>query len=120
MARSSRAIGVAGEALASRHYEAQGWKVAARNWRLGREGELDLVVTRNGEVVFCEVKTRSGTAFGTPAEAVGARKQAQIRRLAAAWLASAGVRPRGIRFDVASVMWPAGADPSVEIIEGAF
>jgi putative endonuclease len=44
------------------------------------------VVRQGTTVVFCEVKARSGTAFGMPAEAVGATKQARIRRLAARWL----------------------------------
>jgi putative endonuclease len=70
-------------------------------------------------IVFCEVKTRSGTAFGTPAEAVGMRKQARIRRLAARWLREhrgvVGLRPAVIRFDVAAIL----AD-GLEILEAAF
>jgi putative endonuclease len=70
-------------------------------------------------VVFCEVKARSGIAFGLPAEAVGIRKQARIRRLAGRWLQEHrgvdGLRPTVIRFDVASVL---GAE--LEILEAAF
>lgn len=70
-------------------------------------------------MVFCEVKTRSGTAFGVPAEAVGARKQARIRRLAARWLQEhrgvLGFRPTVIRFDVGALL----AD-GLEILEAAF
>jgi putative endonuclease len=70
-------------------------------------------------VVFCEVKSRSGTAFGVPAEAVSLTKQARIRRLAARWLrehrdALAG-RPAEIRFDVAALL-----RDDLEILEAAF
>lgn len=113
-------LGGAGEAAVARRYEAAGWQVLDRNWRHGREGEIDLVLFEGGVVVFCEVKTRSGTGFGAPVEAVGPRKQAQLRRLAAAWFASHDVRHVGVRFDVASVLWPRGGEPEIELIEGAF
>jgi putative endonuclease len=88
----------------------------ARNWRGGRDGELDLILRRGGVAVFCEVKTRRGDAFGVPAEAVTVAKQARIRRLAARWLREAATfRPRELRFDVAAIL-----DGKLEIIEGAF
>jgi len=95
--------------------------VLTRNWRC-REGELDLVAARAGCVVFCEVKTRSGTGFGIPAEAVTGEKQRRLRRLATRWL---GEQPPSggfadVRFDVASVTLRPGADPDIEVIEGAF
>jgi putative endonuclease len=66
--------------------------------------------------VFCEVKSRSSTAFGTPAEAVHAEKQARLRRLAARWLEDdAPVRPTEIRFDVASVL-----EGEIDVLQGAF
>jgi len=87
----------------------------ARNWRC-REGELDLVLRHARLFVFCEVKTRTSTAFGVPAEAVNRTKQAKLRRLAARWLEDdAPVRAAEIRFDVASVL--AG---KIEVLEGAF
>jgi putative endonuclease len=90
----------------------------ARNWRC-RDGELDLVARREGVLAFCEVKARSGTGFGLPAEAVTPAKQARIRRLAARWLAEQGPRlgrrPGVIRFDVAAVL-----GDELEVFEEAF
>jgi putative endonuclease len=80
---------------------------------------LDLVLRLGPTVVFCEVKSRSGTSFGGPAEAVGLTKQARIRRLAARWLREhrdgLGGRPGLIRFDVAALL-----RDDLEILEAAF
>lgn len=114
MTARRQALGAAGEAQAARWYEAHGFTVLARNWRC-RQGELDLVLGRDGLVVFCEVKTRTSDAFGAPMEAVTRAKQVRLRRLAAAWIDQAATRPREVRFDVASVL--AGR---LDVIEGAF
>lgn len=114
MTASRQALGARGEAMAARWYEDNGYEVIDRNWRT-RDGELDLVVRRSRMVVFCEVKTRSSLAFGSPAEAVTRDKRQRIRLLAAKWLETAPFRPARIRFDVAAVL-----DGSLDIIEGAF
>ena len=69
MADHRRTLGVAGEDAVAAWYSNAGYALLDRNWRC-REGELDLVVARDRAVVFCEVKTRRGTAFGAPFEAV--------------------------------------------------
>jgi putative endonuclease len=115
MARHHLDLGQRGEALAADAYVARGYRVLARNWRHGRTGELDLVLAVDRTLVVCEVKTRTSTTFGHPAEAVDHRKQTRIRALAAAYLAAHDVRPARLRFDVASVL---GGE--VQIIEAAF
>lgn len=97
----------------ARGYEARGYEVLSRNWRCA-DGELDLVLGRDDEIVFCEVKTRTSSRFGTPGEAVGRAKRRRIRGLAVAWLEANG-RSGRLRFDVASVL--AGR---VDLIENAF
>lgn len=112
---AARDLGARGELAVAEWYLSRGYEVLARNWRC-RAGELDLVVRRDGEVVFCEVKTRSSRRFGAPIEAVTPDKRKRLRRLAARWLQEGGgVRAKGIRFDVASVE---GA--RVEVLTGAF
>lgn len=96
-------------------YAARGYEIVDRNWRAGRIGEIDLVAARADSIVFCEVKTRTSSRFGSPAEAVTPDKQRRIRRLAALWLAQGRGRGCAIRFDVATVI-----GESIEVIENAF
>ncbi len=94
--------GRAGEDLAARWYTQHGYRLLARNWR-GPSGEIDLVVGRRRLVVVAEVKTRRSDAFGPAAAAVGPAKQRRLRRLAAEWLATTGVRGVEVRFDVVAI-----------------
>ena len=114
MTNARQELGARGEAQAAAWYEANGYEVVDRNWRC-REGELDLVVRRQRTIVFCEVKTRTTSAFGHPEESISHDKRDRIRRLAARWLDESPVRARQIRFDVAAIL-----DGELLVIEGAF
>ena len=118
---ATQALGQYGEDLAHQHVLAAGMVVLDRNWRC-REGELDLVARdADGTLVFVEVKTRSGTGFGEPSEAVGHRKAAKVRQVACRWLVEK--RPPGsadLRFDVVSVVRRRGYAPVVTHLRGAF
>jgi putative endonuclease len=112
-----RELGRLGEVLAGARLEAAGLRVVARNWRC-REGEIDLVAAGPGLLVFCEVKTRRGHGYGSPAAAVTSTKQARLRRLAAAYLAATPAPPCRVRFDVVAVTWPRGGPPAVDHLQG--
>ena len=114
-----RALGTSGEEAVARWYEREGYEILDRSWRV-REGEIDLVVRRGTTVAFCEVKTRRGTGFGLPAEAVTFAKQRRLRGLALRWLDARGTRAANLRFDVASVLVTRDSDPAIEVIEAAF
>lgn len=119
MTKARQAIGAYGERLAERHLVEQGLIVVARNWRCP-DGEVDLILRDGDDLVFCEVKTRSGEGFGSPAEAVVGAKARRLRRLAARWLAGSGLHPGGVRFDVVSVLTPPRGAARVEHLRGAF
>src|SRR4029450_2573032 len=78
-------LGRRGEALACARLTAAGLRIVARNWRC-QTGEIDVVAEGPGLLVFCEVKTRRGDGYGTPAAAVDAANQGPLPR--------AGRRPR--------------------------
>jgi putative endonuclease len=101
--RAKDALGKWGEELAVDHLEAAGLVVLDRNWRC-RDGELDIVAQDGDVLVICEVKTRSSTAFGTPAEAIDWRKAGRLRRLAAMWLVGSSHWFESIRFDIVAVL----------------
>jgi putative endonuclease len=91
--------------------------VLAQNWRC-RFGEIDLVARDGATLVFCEVKTRTGSSHGTPVEAVMGRKATRLRRLAAHWLEVHDDEPAAVRIDVVSVVVPPRGAPHVERVAG--
>ena len=104
--RVKDAVGRFGEEVAAQHLAATGLTILARNWRC-REGELDIIATDGDDLVVVEVKTRSSSAFGSPAEAVGRVKAARIRQLTLQWIdetRETRVYWPVIRFDVITVV----------------
>lgn len=97
--RAKDVLGRLGEDAAVRHLADLGWTIIERNWRCP-EGELDIVAHDGSCLVVCEVKTRSTACYGTPVEAVTPAKAERLRRLAARWLSSHGIRQAPVRIDV--------------------
>ena len=103
MADYRRGLGDAGEEAAAQVYEAAGYEVIDRNWR-NKTGEIDLILSKKNQLVFCEVKTRRSLAFGHPAEAVTREKQQRLKRLAMGWLDENSHERFSLRLDVAAVL----------------
>jgi putative endonuclease len=114
-------LGRAGEELALRHLERLGFALVARNHRT-RFGEIDLIVADDRTLVFCEVKARRAGS-GSPFDAFRGPKQAQVRRMALAYLADVVDRPRTqeLRFDAIGVVFDArGRLVRLDHLEAAF
>jgi putative endonuclease len=117
--RAKDALGAYGERVAVAHLVEQGMQILDRNWRC-EIGELDIVARDGGQIVVCEVKTRSSLDFGDPLEGVTARKAARLQRLAVAW-ASAHERPvawRDVRVDLIGVLQEGRGAARVEHVRG--
>ena len=110
-------LGREGEQVAVEYLERAGLRVLDRNWRCA-EGEIDIVAAERQVMVVCEVKTRSGTGFGTPLEAITRQKLARLRRLAARWLVANGVLFDEIRIDVIGLLRDETGHYEIEHVRG--
>jgi putative endonuclease len=118
-ARTSRLeLGRAGEKAAADLLRKRGYEVVGAGF-LARRGELDLVCRRGNDLVVVEVKTRSDDSFGTPLEAVGARKRRALMAAAAEYRALAGWRGR-IRYAVVGLIVKPDGGFSAELVEDPF
>jgi len=115
---TTRQRGDLGEDAAARYLEQRGFRVLDRNWRF-RQWELDLVCMDGDTVVFVEVKTRSVTTMGTPADALDRKKQARLVKAASQYLTKKELWDEPCRFDLAAVI-DTGISMDVEHIENAF
>ena len=119
---SGHETGVFGEGLALRFLVGKGYEVLERNYR-SRRGEIDLILRRDGVLIFVEVKARRGRVFGDPLEAITPAKQAQVRLMAEAYLAERGAEFvdgfEEIRFDAVGILVVDGAN-EIRHVEDAF
>jgi putative endonuclease len=100
-------LGRYGEQLAREYLEAQGLRILECNYHF-HHAELDIIAEDGDVLVFCEVKTRRDRQFGTPEQAVTARKVRQIRRVAGAYLSTHRICDRQCRFDVIGIVVGSG------------
>src|SRR5579875_39169 len=74
------ALGRRGEDLAHRYLRSAGLTVIARNYRAGKDSEIDIVARSGNVTVFVEVKARRSEEFGAPDRAIDQEKQKHIVR----------------------------------------
>jgi putative endonuclease len=110
-------LGKQGEQLAVEYLQRAGFRILDRNWRC-TDGEIDIVAAERRVLVICEVKTRSGTRYGTPLEAITRQKRTRLRRLAVRWVIAHGVLFDEVRVDVVGVLRGASGDFTLEHVRG--
>ncbi len=117
---SRHATGALGEELAVRHLETRGLLILERNVRLPH-GEIDIVASDHGVVVFVEVKTRHHRGQGDPLESVTPAKARMMANAARQYLARSH-RPEetDVRFDLISILCDEIEQPQIEWIPDAF
>lgn len=119
MSKERLALGQWGEEQAVLYLRKQGVKILARNYRTP-VGEIDIIARRRNELLFVEVKTRRGTGFGLPQEAVGVRKQQQIIRTAQWYLKQESIGKLQPRFDVVAILCQSDGRVSIDHLPNAF
>lgn len=99
-------IGDRGEELAASFLEDAGYRVLERNYRFERN-EVDLVcldVEQGREVVFVEVKTRTGDGYGPPEASVTEKKRRALIKVGRAYLHDRELEGTQARFDVIGIL----------------
>ena len=96
-------LGKQGETAAAQYLEAKGYDILTRNYRT-RSGEIDLIAKQSTTIVFIEVKTRTSTEYGYPAEFVTYRKQQKLLKAALFYLHTVRQDFSPARFDVIEVL----------------
>lgn len=113
--KNRRQTGSEKEMRVQEYLQRQGYEILARNFYT-RQGEIDIIATKDGYLVFIEVKYRAGERFGAPEEAVDCRKQKKIIRVARYYMyVNRLPSDTPCRFDVAGVL-----GDEIRITENAF
>jgi len=108
-------LGKQGEEAAVSFLQKQGYQIVSRNHR-SRFGEIDIICRDRNSCVFVEVKTRQGTAYGAPVEAVTRQKQQKICRVALDYLTKTGLQDDPVRFDVIGVLITEGKTEITHVV----
>lgn len=104
MTENKRQIGAKMESMAFEFLQEKGIRIINRNFTC-RLGEIDLIGLHKGTLVFFEVKYRSSVKSGLPEEAVNAKKQNNICRVADYYRMKYHVAENiSCRFDVVAIL----------------
>ena len=115
---SSVELGRAGEKAAAELMRRRGYEVVGAGFT-ARRGEIDLLCRRGAELVVVEVKTRTNHAFGTPLEAVGARKRRALAAAAAEYRLLSGWKGT-IRYTVVALTARPDGGFDADLVEDPF
>lgn len=96
-------LGLYGEKLAGNYLQSIGYEILERNWRCNF-GEIDLIARDKARYVFVEVKTRNGSGYGHPLEAITDAKLSRLRKLVSEWCRARQLSGIDVRIDAVSVL----------------
>ena len=114
-----RTLGAMGERKAVDYLKKRGYRVRETNFRC-REGEIDIVAQQKDCLVFVEVRTRTGSDFGTPEESVTAAKKQKLISSALAYLQTHRRLPALWRIDLVAIeVDPEGQVLRIDLIQNA-
>lgn len=95
-------LGRAGEIKAAEFLKKKGFKILKTNYKTYC-GEIDIIALDGENVVFIEVKTRSGEEYGLPSESVTIKKREKYYKVASEFLQRERKTDCPCRFDVIEI-----------------
>lgn len=112
-------LGRVGELLAAEFLRKKGLTILERNYRCVF-GEVDLVATDHGVLVFVEVRTTSSDDLGYPLESIGQKKRSKLTQVACHFMTERQEAEDGARFDALAILLREGQEPVIEWVQNAF
>lgn len=119
MTNARQELGQRGEDAACAFLEQKGMHIIERNWKCSY-GEADIIADDDGELVFCEVKTRKGASAGFPEDAVTAKKQQRYFKLAQLYQNRSSRHYDTVRFDVIAIYQYSETQALLRYLRNAF
>ena len=107
--------GKAGENLAIKYLQSNGFLIEEINWRHGH-WEVDVIASKSDVLHFVEIKTRRSTKFGFPEEDVSRKKIRNLMHASEEYLLLHPVWKR-IQFDILSINLQRNRIPEYFFIE---
>ncbi len=95
-------VGEAGEKAAKAYLENLGFRIIETNYRCPL-GEIYIIALDQGSVIVVEVRTKTGTAFGSPEESITTDKARRLHRLAHYYIQAKHGREVSSRIDLVAV-----------------
>ena len=88
------------------------------NFHYSKMAEIDIIAEKNNILHFVEVKTRSSLSFGTPIEAVSAKKLASIFACGNFYLQNSKKKFKKFQIDaIGIILSKKGEAPEIQYIE---
>jgi putative endonuclease len=115
-----RELGSLGEKLAADALKKKGYRILGKNYRCPH-GEIDIVAKKGDCLVFIEVRSKSGTAFGSPEESVTGPKRERLVSTALDYLSNHSEMACDWRIDFVAVEFDRELNRAtrIEIVENA-
>ncbi|HEX9896430.1 MAG TPA: YraN family protein [Dehalococcoidales bacterium] len=114
-----KTTGILGEKLANRFLVERGYQIIETNYRC-RDGEIDIVASKDDCLVFVEVRTKRSRLFGTPEESITTTKKEHLRAVANRYRETHTGLPPSWRIDLVAVeLGKTGQPQRIELIENA-
>ncbi len=114
-----RLLGQEVEEKATEYLKNQDYEIIDRNFQC-KIGEIDIIARQGKTIIFIEVKSKTGSGFGSPEEMVTERKQHKIIRTAEYYLKQKEQEDTSWRIDVIAVeLGIKGEIKRIELIKNA-
>jgi putative endonuclease len=115
---SNLTLGAVGEEMACSWLAQNGYTLLHRNWR-HRHYEIDIVMEKNNQLHFIEVKCRNHSVFGHPEDSVTRKKFKSLQKAVDEYLF---LNPghKWIQYDILSITLFSDKDPEFFLLEDVF